>query len=166
MWVESQPGQGAVFHVELPVKAPCMEVPVALVTDSPAAIRGRAILVVDDEPEVADVLAEMLALDGHEVETAANGVVALDRLRERDYDLILSDLRMPELDGPGLYKELESSHPDLLHRIVFLTGDTLSTESRAFLERTRTSAISKPFAPEKSRQVVQKALQRVGNGRG
>ena len=51
--------------------------------------------------------------------TAVNGAVALDKLQERDYDLILSDLRMPELDGPGLYKELERRHPDLLHRIIF-----------------------------------------------
>lgn len=166
IWVESQPGQGAIFHVELPVQAPHLDVPVAPATDAPASSRGRTILVVDDEPEVAEVLAETLALDGHEVETAANGVVALDKLRERDYDVILSDLRMPWLDGPGLYKELERSHPDLLHRMVFFTGDTLTPESRAFLERTRASAISKPFTLEGARQVVQKVLQAIGTSKG
>jgi PAS domain S-box-containing protein len=166
LWVESPPGQGAIFQMELPVRAPHLDMPAVPVADFPAAIRGRAILVVDDEPEVAEVLAEMLTLDGHEVETVANGVVALDKLQERDYDLILSDLRMPELDGPGLYKELERRHPDLLHRIIFLTGDTLSPESRGFLEQTRASAISKPFAPETSRQVVQKVLQEIRNGKG
>src|SRR5262249_54537439 len=127
--------------------------------------RGRTILVVDDEPEVADVLAEMLTLDGHEVETAANGVVALHKLQQQDYDLILSDLRMPELDGPGLYRELERSHPDLLHRIIFVTGDTLSPESRAFLDQTGESTLSKPFRRETLRQVVQQVLRGIENSK-
>ena len=92
--------------------------------------------------------------------------MALYRLRERDYDLIMSDLRMPELDRPGLYQELEFSHLDLLSRIVFLTGDALSPDSRTFLERTGASTISKPFALERARQVVQTVLQSLDNGKG
>ena len=166
LWVEPPLLQGVgVFHVELPVQTPPLDVSAAPATDAPASSRGRAILVVDDAPEIADVLAEMLTLDGHEVETAANGVVALHKLQERDYDLILSDLQMPELDGPGLYKELERSHPDLLRRIIFVTGYTLSPESRTFLERTRASVLSKPFRREQLRQVVQKVLQGIGNSK-
>ena len=54
-----------------------------------------------------------LAGDGHRVETAANGTIALATLGEGAYDLIFSDLRMPEVDGPGLWRELERRHPGL-----------------------------------------------------
>src|SRR5262249_856255 len=85
LWVESPPGQGVVFHLELPVQTPPSDVPAAPATDTPASSRGQTILVVDDEPEVTDVLAEMLTLDGYEVETAANGVIALHKLQQQDY---------------------------------------------------------------------------------
>lgn len=66
----------------------------------PPPVRGKRILVVDDEPDAADVLADILASDGHAVDTAPNGRVALDRLGEPAYDLVLSDIKMPEMDGP------------------------------------------------------------------
>jgi CheY-like chemotaxis protein len=96
---------------------------------------SKAILVVDDETGVAEVLAEMLEADGHQVERAHNGVEALERLGTRAYDVILTDLKMPELDGPGLYREIERRYPALLGRLVFLTGDTLSPEIAEFLDR-------------------------------
>ncbi|MBI2555722.1 MAG: response regulator, partial [Candidatus Rokubacteria bacterium] len=120
------------------------------------------ILVVDDEPEIAGVLAEMLAADGHLVETAANGALALDKLRERGYDLIVSDLRMPELDGPGLYRELERRDPRLLRRLIFVTGDVLNPETREFLERTSAPTVNKPFAMEEVRRVVQQVRRGQG----
>ena len=65
----------------------------------------------DDEPGIAKALTRLLRRDGHTVDTAANGRLALARLQERAYDLILSDLRMPELDGPGLYRALAQQYP-------------------------------------------------------
>ena len=156
--VESQPGQGAIFLVELPVGALPAVGPEARPGKVLPSIRGKVILVVDDEPEIAGVLAEMLAADGHLVETAANGALALDKLRERGYDLIVSDLRMPELDGPGLYRELERRDPRLLRRLIFVTGDVLNPETREFLERTAAPTINKPFALGDVRRVVQQVL--------
>jgi two-component system NtrC family sensor kinase len=157
--VDSQPGQGAVFVVELPVQAPPIAAPEARAAETTAPIQGKRILVVDDEPEVAAVLSDMLSADGHEVETAENGAVALDKLRGRAYDLILCDLRMPELDGPGLYQELQRRDPQLCRRIIFLTGDVLSPRITEFLERTAAPKLGKPFALEEMRQVVQSALR-------
>jgi two-component system NtrC family sensor kinase len=156
--VESKPGQGTLFRVELPVHPAPASAAAFQAPEAQPVVRGRAILVVDDEPEIAEVLAEMLAVDGHHVETATNGSVALDRLRAQQYDLILSDLRMPELDGPSFYRELERRHPHLLRRVVFLTGDTLSPETNAFLEQTGVPGLSKPFTLEEVRQVVQRLL--------
>jgi CheY-like chemotaxis protein len=66
---------------------------------------------------------------------------------------------MPELDGPGLYRELEQRNPDLLRRMIFLTGDTLSSETRLFLENVDMPYLSKPFRAADVRRVVQQRLQ-------
>ncbi len=159
MRVQNQPGQGAVFVVDLPVVTAPEAVPAVPALEARLTLSGKAILVVDDEPAIAEMLAEMLSVDGHHVEIAANGVVALDKLRGQAYDLVLSDLRMPELDGPGLYQELERHHPGLCRRIIFLTGDALGPETRAFLERIAAPTVSKPFAWEEVRRVVQRVLR-------
>jgi CheY-like chemotaxis protein len=86
---------------------------------------------VDDEPVIANALARLLRRDGRTVDTAANGSLALMKLQERAYDLILSDLRMPELDGSGLYRALETRYPQLCQRFIFLTGDTLNPDTHA-----------------------------------
>ncbi len=158
--VESEPGQGAVFRIELPVEAqpvPAIDLPAP---EAAPPIRGKAVLVVDDEPEIAAVLAEMLSADGHAVETAANGARALDKLGERTYDLIVSDIRMPGLDGQGLYRELERRTPQLLQRFIFVTGDALSPETGAFLERTGAPSLTKPFALAEVHRLTQLVLGR------
>ena len=164
--VESQAGQGALFVVELPVVAPPavgLQGPTSEAA-APAPVRGKLILVVDDEPQVAGLLAEMLTLEGHKVDTAADGGIALDKLRGATYDLILSDIRMPELDGPGLYRKLERGHPELARRIIFFTGDVLSPETREFLERTGVPRLSKPFVLDEVRRAVQQALRAEPGG--
>jgi CheY-like chemotaxis protein len=157
--VESEPGQGAVFLVELPVEEPPLARTGVRVAEELPPIRGKAILIVDDEPEVGSVLGDLLSADGHQVEIAANGALALEKLQERAYDLILSDIKMPELDGPGLYREVEHRHPELLRRFIFITGDALSPETSKFLETTRVPSLQKPFNLLGVRRVVQRALR-------
>jgi PAS domain S-box-containing protein len=161
--VESQPGQGTVFRVVLPV--PAVSTGRALgSTDAPLAVTriAKTILVVDDEPGIASALAHLLRRDGHTVDTAANGKIALTKLHTQAYDLILCDLRMPELDGPGLYHALQQQYPHLLQRVIFLTGDTLSEEARTFLAQTEVPRLSKPFRAAEVRQLVQQVLQKAG----
>ncbi|HAM58092.1 MAG: hypothetical protein A2X51_09040 [Candidatus Rokubacteria bacterium GWC2_70_24] len=117
-----------------------------------------SVLVVDDEKEIAALLADLLALDGHRVTTASNGLAALDQIEHQAYDLILSDLRMPTLDGPGLYREIERRHPRLLSRLVFVTGNALSGESAEFFERTGARYLRKPFVMAEIRRVIQELL--------
>jgi CheY-like chemotaxis protein len=158
--VESQPGLKTVFHVELPVEA----APVTLSETSEADAlvvldkREQAILVVDDEVGIAKALSYLLRRDGRQVDTAANGRLALQKLQEQSYDLILCDLRMPELDGPGLYRELQSCSPQLLQRFIFLTGDTLAPDTEAFLRQVGNRRLSKPFRAAEVRRMVQQTL--------
>jgi DNA-binding NtrC family response regulator len=121
--------------------------------------RGASILIVDDEPEVVSILAEILADDAHRVETAYNGLAALDKLRDGTYDLIISDLRMPHLDGPGLYREVARRHPQMIRRMIFVTGDTLGPESAEFLRRSAAPTFGKPFEPDDVRRVIDQVLR-------
>ena len=110
-------------------------------------VRGARILVVDDEPGIAEVLAEVFQLDGHMVEIVGDGEAALEKLGAERYDLILSDVRMPDLDGPALYREVERRHPDLLQRFIFLTGDVMSRKPR-IPGKIAVPCLSKPFTLE------------------
>jgi CheY-like chemotaxis protein len=159
--VESQPGQGTAFRLTLPVQAAVHAGGALDRTKSLEPVPGatKAILVVDDESSIARALAHLLRRDGHTVDTAANGRLALAKLRTQMYDLLLCDLRMPELDGPGLYQALQHEHPHYLARIIFLTGDTLSPEARTFLEQVRVPRLSKPFRAAEVRRLILQVLQ-------
>jgi CheY-like chemotaxis protein len=76
------------------------------------------------------------------------------------FDLILSDLRMPELDGPGFYRELVRHSPPLGQRVLFLTGDTLSPEVDAFLADIAAPRLTKPFTATVARRAICQALAR------
>jgi signal transduction histidine kinase/DNA-binding response OmpR family regulator len=155
--VTSQPGQSTVFQVELPVGDVPTTTPPTPVEEIYQRVHGQTILVVDDEPSVIRGLSRLLRRDGHIVDTAPNGRMALARLQERAYDLILSDLRMPELDGAGLYQALEQ-YPELRQRFVFLTGDTVSRETMAFFEQTGVRWLTKPLRAAEVRRTIQQLL--------
>ena len=121
-------------------------------------IRGKRILVVEDEPIIAGLLSDMLMADGHEVDAVNTGRAALERLAVEAYDLIVSDLRMPVLDGRGLYRELEANHPEMLRRILFVTGSALDPGNEEFLARTRVPWLAKPFSLGELHRLTQKAL--------
>jgi CheY-like chemotaxis protein len=157
IWVEAGAGGGAQFVVELPIGARSETVGADASSGSGAVIRDKAVLVVDDEPEIGVVLGQILSIDGHSVDWASNGVAALQRLGERAYDLIVSDIRMPGLDGPTLYTEVQRRYPALCARFVFLTGDALGPVME-FVAHARTPTLGKPFTAADVRRVVQRAF--------
>jgi signal transduction histidine kinase/DNA-binding response OmpR family regulator len=156
--VTSRPGSGAEFGVELPASG---EVPHPDTTPGPELAPpppGARVLVVEDEPLVADMIEDLLALDGHEVDRAGNGREALERLGRRAYSLIVSDVRMPDLSGPAFYRELTRVDPALARRVVFITGDVMSPETRDFLDETGLRYLEKPFAVADFQSAVRRAL--------
>ncbi len=158
--VDSTLGAGTVFTVALPASTTATEAPAERELEGivgPAA----SILVIDDEPEVAQMLGDILAPQGHQVVTAESGEKALNLIEGQRFDVILSDVRMPELDGPSLYAALERRDANLLRRTAFISGDTLSPSARIFLQRVQRPFIEKPFTLEEVRALVGQILTEV-----
>ncbi|BBK32368.1 PAS domain S-box-containing protein [Stella humosa] len=139
-------GGGAQFTVELPVFG---AVAAAAEPAPPpdAVASGRHVLVIDDEGDVADVVAAMLRHTGDRVEIAMSGGEALARLRDAPFDLILSDLRMPGLDGEALFGLLAREQPHMLARLGFITGDAMGGQAQRFLARCGRPFLEKPITP-------------------
>jgi two-component system NtrC family sensor kinase len=114
----------------------------------------KAVLIVDDEADIREALREILASAHHRVFTAASGREALEQLAARAYDVVLTDIRMPGVDGPALYAEIERRWPSLAARVVFVTGDTLTSTLRDFVARSGRPVIEKPFLPADVRRLV------------
>jgi two-component system NtrC family sensor kinase len=107
----------------------------------------KRVLVVEDQTPVRELVAAVLSADGHAVETARDGADALRLLDgQTAFDLIVSDLKMPGLDGPSLYLELTRRGPDTRPRLLFISGFVESPEYAAFLQGTKVQVLLKPFA--------------------
>ena len=157
IWAESQPGRGATFVIELPVVAgtPRRVGPEA---DLEPSVTGRSILVVDDEDSIQQLLGSVLQMDNHFVDTASNGREALELIEERHYDLVITDIKMPNMDGRELYQELERRDPLLASRTIFITGDTVSPDTRTFLQQVNNPVLAKPFRVRDVRETIGQIL--------
>lgn len=146
---------GAAFELRLPCGAAAAQTLVDdVVAPAPKLAQHRRALVVDDEPEIARTLAEILARRGYQSVLASNGREARERLNEGPCDLILCDIRMPDTDGPAFYRWLEQTRPELTERIVFVTGDTLGPAAGRFLAQSGAPVVEKPFTPADIWRVV------------
>jgi signal transduction histidine kinase/ActR/RegA family two-component response regulator len=156
----SRPGQGTTVHVALPATAPEVQAPEAAPESaSPAPAPGGAVLLIDDEAIIVQSLRRLLQRGGHDVTTAATGLEGLAALEARAYEVILCDMRMPDLDGPGFYRELEHRHPHLVSRVIFLTGDVLSPEAQAFFTQVGRPHVVKPFNAREIRRVIRQVIE-------
>jgi CheY-like chemotaxis protein len=117
------------------------------------------ILVVDDEPLVTQLIVDTLTREGYRLDNAPNGVVALEKIQHQRYDLILSDLHMPQLNGVGLYLALTQQLDRLSERIIFITGSTGSSQLHGFLKETGLPVLRKPFTLVELLQVVRQVLE-------
>jgi len=119
-----------------------------------------SILLVDDDADSREIVARLLEADGYHVETVPHGAAALDLLARRSYDVILSDMRMPQVTGEALYRRIERGWPHLAPRVVFMTA---GRPSRRFHEQfgARVPELSKPFTRDQLRQVIASAIARV-----
>lgn len=159
--VEGPSGRGATFRVRLPAASADDRSRLAAEAEDRAHPAQR-ILVIDDEPDVAEILSDILNGDGHEVEIALSGAEALERIDEGQFDIVLSDIRMPGVDGPGLYKSLSDRRPEVIAGLAFITGDTLSSRVRDFLDRSGRPYIEKPITPKDVRGLIDRLCRARG----
>jgi len=139
--VESETDIGTTFTVSLP--AGCVPSAHDDTVEPASPIQPQRILVVDDDPLVAMGFSEILSAQGHRVDLAANGNSALQMLDESIYDLVVSDMHMPDSDGPTLYRKIVARHPLLENSFVFVAG-IFGAEFDAFLSRTGAVRLTKP----------------------
>jgi signal transduction histidine kinase len=161
IWAESGPGRGTTFLIELPIVAGAATPRRAMAEAAPdEAVERRRILVVDDEESIQQLLTGVLEMDGHDVHVANNGREALERVGRERFDLIITDIKMPVMGGPDLYRRLNDDANPLARRVIFITGDTVAPETRKFLQGVDNAVLAKPFRLRDVRESVRAALAR------
>jgi PAS domain S-box-containing protein len=159
IYAQNRRGQGARFIIELPVTAQAMQLAMETAVDSQSANAAPAnILVVDDEPSIRDFMKKVLEASGHRVDTVANGALALDIIESNRYDLLMLDIKMPGMNGIELYHHLKKTRPEMVKKIIFVTGDILGAGTREFIDRSKVRYITKPISIRKLEHCLNRAF--------
>jgi two-component system NtrC family sensor kinase len=164
IWPESRPEGGCIFNIELPVGVSDLRES-AEANGSPTeqplpTASGRRVLVVDDEVNIRALLHDILRLDQHSVALASSGIEADDLVSKERFDIIITDMKMPGMDGATFYRQVRQRDPAQARRIIFITGDTVSSDTRAFLQRVSNPVLSKPFKIGPLRDAIEAVLER------
>ncbi len=125
-------------------------------TESAHAV--KKILVVDDERSVVDLVKRILASRGYQVDTAGDGHTAIQMVSQRAYDLIIVDLKMPDIGGMEVYQSIKEANPAQAERVAFFSGDVISPHTTSFLERAGRPFLVKPFTVQELVEFVHRAL--------
>ena len=158
--VDSQPGAGTTFRIELPpASGDAARAPEGAADEEGAVAPGR-ILVVDDEDALAHLVCEALLADGHHAEAAASGLEALARLRVAEFDLVVSDVKMPDMGARHLHREMERVRPGSSRRLILTSGDTVGRDTEAFARGAELDLLHKPFDLDDLRRLVRTRLAR------
>jgi DNA-binding response OmpR family regulator len=116
------------------------------------------ILLVEDEPGIGEICLRVLTQRGFEVDLAANGVIAEDKLWSNKYDVAVLDIRTPLRDGKQLYQYIVEKYPELQRGVIFITGDVMGGETQFFLEKSGRPFLLKPFSPDELVAAVEAAM--------
>ena len=143
--VDSSRDRGAAFVVKLPVSGYAATRPPRQAVPSMEAVRGASVLIVEDERALATAVGEALTDAGLKVDHAADGEEALACVRQKTYDVLICDLKMPRVDGMTLYRAVAAATPALARRVIFVTGDIAGTDAERFLEDSGCRWLAKPF---------------------
>ncbi|MCL4474447.1 MAG: response regulator [Actinobacteria bacterium] len=118
------------------------------------------VLVVDDEPAIVELLTDILTMDGHGVDIAKNGKMAMQKLSCGSYDHVITDINMPQMDGRELYRRISEIDPSLAANVIFITGDSVSRDTREYLDSTGNYYLVKPFDLNNLREMLNKVLNK------
>jgi CheY-like chemotaxis protein len=119
-----------------------------------ATDRAARALIVDDQLQVAEFLAEMLKILGYEAVAESDPQRALQWLEDEEFDVVISDFKMPAMSGIEFFHAATETHPGIASRFIFLTGDLFNIETEAILKETGAPLLGKPFRLDTVEQVV------------
>jgi len=126
--------------------------------DIPREHRAPRVLVVEDEPTVGGLIADVLRDEGMRVDVLCDGESALHRAEQEEYDLVICDLKMPGMDGQKFFQSLGLRRNPLQGHVLFVTGDVVAPRTQEFLERNRLPYVAKPFRVEELSRAVRGML--------
>ncbi len=158
--VESQIGKGTTFIIELPVTEGAETAPPPPAAAPALQGQGKRILVVDDEEDIVELVRISLERRGYLVRTALNGESALRHLAHDQFDLIISDWKMPGLNGQQLYERLLETQPKSAERMIFMTGDVLSEKTERYLKERNKICLTKPFSLADFERAIRQTFER------
>jgi CheY-like chemotaxis protein len=154
---ENIAGGGARFTVMLPVVHEPV-VAAAACPPVPSATHRARVLVVEDEDELRRLVGEVVTGLRHEVDETSSGQDAVARLTRHDYDVVLLDLRLLDLDGKAIWQWLRADRPTLAPHVVFMTGDTISAETEILLTEAGRPVLTKPLTIERITRALNEVL--------
>jgi DNA-binding NtrC family response regulator len=119
--------------------------------------------VLDDELDIAELLGIMLTMLGHQPTICADALEAMALIDHQTFDLVLSDFRMPNMDGHQFYEKVIQRKPELARRVIFLTGDVMGAEAKAFFNTVPCLQLAKPFKLAQIEEAVARTLSQVSD---
>jgi PAS domain S-box-containing protein len=152
----SEEDKGTTLIIELPIlkaEVPAVGVEERLSYHQIPKTDGKRILILEDEENIIQMVRGFLGEEGHQVDLASDGEEALEKINAISYDLIISDIKMPGMDGRRFYEEIKRRNINLANKIAFITGDT-SRDTRDFINETGNRFLEKPFKVEEFRKLI------------
>jgi len=127
--------------------------------NTPSSTAPPPILLIEDEPSVTAFLRAALERHGYVVANASSGAQGLDMLNGGKYSGVISDIRMPgAINGAEVHAWIQKNRPELCARIILISGDTANSDTQAFLARSGTPCIEKPFRVQQLMTIVEKTF--------
>jgi PAS domain S-box-containing protein len=162
--VESEQGKGAKFTIELPVKEIRESTGGKEAMDNVSWNNGyKRGLLIDDEKPILSYLRRLMSIWGYESDAASSAREALVIVKKYDYDFILLDVKMPDMNGLEFYRSLKKIKPELARRVIFVTGDVLEKATSNFLKENNVLNITKPIDIDKLKESIDNILNAVVN---
>jgi len=128
---------------------------------SPGNISALRVLAIDDEEIMGYLIQRIIKHLGHSVDWVTNFETALQKIDQQDYDIILSDYKMPTMNGDIFYKKIIKLEKSLEERLIFITGDTINHQTQRFLKSINVPYLSKPFNIDELKNTIQNVASKA-----
>ena len=158
--LESEQGKGSEFTVRIPVRLSENFTPPPVKEEevSPARVENFSVLIVDDEPAQISLLSELVKVSGMKPQSSTNGEEALEMLQKEKFDLVLTDIQMPRMDGFALLKNIRKNEKTKTLPVIALSGKT-DVSQEEYLNKGFSGSLLKPYSPRELIVIIEKALQ-------